>query len=90
MTKTFTVRGQKFRCASQRRFIVVACRPADFDGRRWDGAANTYVPETFTAFAPRIIRRSDNFSKARKEAQKYGHVAGGWVVVVDTATGEEV
>lgn len=90
MQSTFTVRGVKVRTASQRRFVVVACRPEDFLGRRWNGAENGYVPAAFTAFAPVIVRRSDSFETARAAAAKYGFVPGGFVTVVDTTTGEEV
>ena len=90
MKGTFTVRGEKFRTASTFRFVVVACRPATFEGRRWDGRVGDYVPETFAAFAPRIIRRSDSLAKAYDVRRAYGHVAGGFVAIVDTHTGEEV
>jgi hypothetical protein len=88
MTKTFTIRGQKIRSASQRRFIVVVCRPADYEGRRWDYAKGDYVPETYKAFRPTIIRRSDDVVTARKERDKFNAGPGAWVIVVDTMSGE--
>lgn len=104
MTKTFNIRGQKIRTASQCRFIAVACRPESFEGKRWDHRVERtvtidgrevvqsggYVPETFRAFGPTIVKRSDNVAVVRKAAEKYGCPAGGWVIVVDTTTGKEV
>lgn len=90
MTKTFSIRGQKIRSASQRRYIVVACRPADFVGQRWDYRVEAHVPETYKAFTAHIVRRSDSLQVARAAARKVGFVAGGWIVIVDQTTGEEV
>ncbi len=87
---TFEIRGQKLRSKSNRRFLVVVCRPDDFAGRRWDGAVNDYVPETYRAFGPVTIRRSDSLETARAAGRKYGFVAGGWNVVFDTVTEEEI
>ncbi len=85
---TFTIRGQKVRTQSQRRYIVVACRPDHFEGRRWTGSE--YVPYTFLAFSPEILKRSDSLATASAASRKYGFVPGGWNVVIDTVTGEEV
>ena len=94
---TFTIRGQQLRSQSNRRFIVVACRPADFEGRRWDGGARRadggsgdYVPATYRAFKPEILKRSDSLETAKTAARRYGFVPGGWNVVIDTMTGEEI
>ncbi len=87
---TFTIRGQKVRTQSQRRYVVVACRPADFPGKRWDYINGDYVPYAFTAFKPEILKRSDSLATAVAAQHKYGHLAGGWVAVIDTVTGEEV
>src|SRR5262245_55650897 len=90
MSKTLTIRGQKVRSASQRRFIVVRCRPADVEGRRWDYRVQDYVPETFKAFRPEIMRRSDDAQVALRHARQLGHPTGGWTVVIDTVSGEEL
>jgi hypothetical protein len=90
MTKTFQIRGVRVRTASARRFIVVAYRATDVTGDRWDYRVQDLVPEVYRAFPPTIIRRSDNYETARKARDKYGQPKGGWCVVVDSVTGEEV
>jgi hypothetical protein len=87
---TFNIRGRTLRSQSQCRYIVVACRPEDFAGHRWDGATNSYVPQTHYAFGPETIKRSDTLGTAEAAANRYGFVPGGWVTVFDTVTGEEV
>jgi len=88
----FTVRGVKVRTASQRRFVVVACRPADVPemrqtGRVVDGEIE-YAPTGHTLRAyTEIVKRSDSVATARKACR---YVTGGWCVVVDTVTGLEV
>jgi hypothetical protein len=86
---TFTIRGQKLRSQSNRRYLVVACRPDDFTWQRFDNATQTYVSETLTAFGPETIRRSDSLDTAKTAARRYGFVPGGYVTVIDTVTGAE-
>lgn len=82
MTKTFNIRGQKVRSASQRRYIVVVVRPT--------AVTVAATGETYVPFA-RVHKRSDSVETARREANRYGRPGPGCsVVVVDTATGEEV
>ena len=89
MSSTFTVRGQKVRSQSNRRFIVVAVRPE----------AITNENGTYVAFA-RIVKRSDNVDTARTSARRwtadhraaarrYGS-ADDFAVVVDSTTGQEI
>jgi hypothetical protein len=89
MTKTFYVKGVKMRTSSQRRYVVVAGREHAAEGRQWDYRTESYVPRHFAAIAPSIVRRSDSFEVARKAASAQ-RVAGGYAVVIDTTTGEEV
>lgn len=89
MAKTFTVRGVKVRTSSQRRYVVVAARAADSVVSRWDYRVEGYVDEAVKAFTE-IVRRSDSIDAARAAVRKYGRVSGGFVVIVDTVTGEEV
>lgn len=113
-TQTLTVRGQKVRTASLRRYIVVAARPTDVEVEREvtvghetvlltatkaDGSTYEYPSthpvrekrtEVYGAYGPTIIKRSDSVETARAGARKHGQPAGGYCVVVDTVTGEEV
>lgn len=80
--KTFktTVRGHEIRTATKRRFIAVVVRPTAFE-----------APEgTYIAFAE-VRKRSDNLATLRTFARRYGVSGTGVrVVLIDTATGEEV
>lgn len=89
MTKTFITHGTKIRTATVRRYVVVVGRTATVEGRRWDYRTESYVPETYPAFRPEIVRRSDSIEVARKDARRRS-IAYGFVAVVDTVTGEEV
>lgn len=89
-TSKFTVRGMTGRTASQRRYIVVAGRPVDVDAQEWDYRTESYVPARFVAFGPEIVRRSDSIDTARAAVRRHSRIIGGFVVVVDTVTGEEV
>lgn len=88
MTK-FTIHGETIRTATQRRFVVVIGRPETVQGERWDYRTESYVPETFEARKPEIVKRSDSIEVARKHARRTS-IAHGYVAVVDTTTGEEV
>jgi len=104
MAYTHIIRGQKIRQASQRRYIVVACRPVAVEARRWDHRAVTvvtrddgttyeqtgaYVPETLQPIPAYVVGRSDNAETARKRAART-RITAGWVVVWDTVTESEV
>lgn len=91
MKGTFTVRGQKLRCASLRRFILVSVRPEPihYMSRFPDGRPK---PSVYVAFA-HIERRSDSVETLRKERSRRGvnyHGMGVLLVIIDTTTGEEV
>lgn len=48
-----------------------------------------YVNRHYEPFIE-IIARSDSYATAKKRAEKYGGVIGGFVAIIDTRTGEEV
>lgn len=84
MTKTFTIRGQKVRSASNRRFLVVVGRETTVVDRFGD---------TCPAFA-RVARRSDSVATAQTIARRLrdnGYRGGAlFVEVVDSTTGEVI
>lgn len=105
MTKTHIIRGQKVRQSSQRRFIVVACRPEPVEGRYWDHRLTTevtredgttytqsggYVATTFAARPAFVVGRSDSLATAKARARKHGCDVGAWIVVFDTVEEREV
>lgn len=106
MTTTIKTHGMTIRTASQRTFVVVAGRPEAGDFQVWsafvDGPngpeyrtdetgmrQSGYVTRHYEPFVE-IIARSDSYATAKKRAEKFGGVIGGFVVVVDTRTGEAV
>lgn len=78
-THTIHVRGIKVRTRTPRRYVAVAVRPEPI----------VYDDYTYVAFA-HVLKRSDSYETARKEAARYGFPPGAFAVVVDLTTGEEV
>jgi hypothetical protein len=89
MMATFTVRGEKIRYSGNRRYIVVASRPDPVTGRSWNYKEGRYESVVYSLVKPMTIKRTDSYDTARKVAAK-GYFTGGYCVVVDTTTGEEV
>lgn len=83
MQQTFTVRGHKIRSQSNRRYLVIAVRPAPVP------LAGTAGKGMYVAFA-RVEKRTDNIKTARAAIRKYGHANGAFAVVIDAATGAEI
>ena len=80
MAVTVHVRGHKVTTRSPRRYLVVAVRPEPVT----DPEHGTYV-----AFAE-IRKRTDSHTVAKNTARRLGRFNGGFHVVVDTVTKEEV
>lgn len=79
MTKTLTVRGQRVRSASQRRFVAVRLV------RRFDG-----VQYSGDFVAASIEKRSDSIATLKTWIGRQGFHSSRMFVVIDTTTGEEV
>ena len=78
MTGTFTVRGVKIRCGSQRRYVVV-CVSRPFTGTHYGDFSRA-----------EIWKRTDMLRTARVLVERQGFHQSRAYVVVDTHTGEEV
>jgi len=80
MTKTFTIRGQKLRTSSNRRYVAYRFN------RRFDGVR--YVADAIQSVE--IFKRSDSVGTLRTHIQRQGFHSSRFFVIVDTVTGEEV
>jgi len=76
---TINVRGHRVSNRTNRRFVVVGVRPEP----------RVVGDKTFVPFAE-IVRRTDDITRARKVASKYGFSNGAFAVVVNSETGEEI